>query len=103
MWDVAVDVRSDSPSYLRWHSEELSASNGRSLLIPEGFAHGFQCLTDDVELLYCHSEAYAPSADDGLNPKDAALGIAWPLPITEISPRDAARPVLDRTAAGSPP
>jgi dTDP-4-dehydrorhamnose 3,5-epimerase len=94
VWDVAVDVRPESPTYLRWHAEELSASNGRSLLIPEGFAHGFQCLSDDVELLYCHSAAYAPAAEDGLNPRDPALAIAWPLPITEISARDAGRPRL---------
>lgn len=89
--DVAVDVRNGSPTFLRWHAETLSADNLRALLIPEGFAHGFQALTDDVELLYCHSAPYVPAAEGGLNPRDSALGIDWPLPISALSPRDAAR------------
>lgn len=88
VWDVAVDLRVDSPTFLQWHAEQISAENGCALLIPEGFAHGFQALSDDVELLYCHSMAYAAQAEDGLNPKDPSLGIAWPLPITELSVRD---------------
>lgn len=88
VWDVVVDVRAGSPTFLRWHAEELSADNLRALLIPEGFAHGFQALTDDVELLYCHSAPHAPAAEAGLHPRDPALGIAWPLPIALLSPRD---------------
>jgi dTDP-4-dehydrorhamnose 3,5-epimerase len=91
-WDVALDVRRRSPTYLQWRAEVLSADNGRALLIPEGFAHGFQALTDDVELLYCHSKAYNADAEAGANPRDACLAIAWPLPISEISPRDAQHP-----------
>ncbi|WP_301100605.1 dTDP-4-dehydrorhamnose 3,5-epimerase family protein [Propionivibrio sp.] len=90
VWDVAVDVRAHSPTFLHWHAEHLSAENGRALLIPEGFAHGLQSLTDDVELLYCHSEAYDTSSERGLNPQDERLAITWPLPITELSARDAA-------------
>ena len=67
VWDVAVDVRAGSPTFMRWHAERLSADNGRALLIPEGFAHGFQTLTDGVELLYCHSAAYAAEAEAGLS------------------------------------
>lgn len=89
VWDVAVDLRCGSPTFLHWHAEQLSAENGCALLIPEGFAHGFQALTDDVELIYCHSEAYAAEAEDGLNPNDPRLGIAWPLAIAELSARDA--------------
>jgi len=89
VWDVAVDVRAGSPTFLQWHAQCLSADNGRALLIPEGFAHGFQALTDDVELLYCHAAAYNASAETGLNPQDARLAITWPLPITELSVRDA--------------
>jgi len=95
VWDVAVDVRSGSPTFLRWHAERLSAENGRALLIPEGFAHGFQALTDDVELLYCHSAAYAAEAEVGLNPRDGRLAIAWPLAITELSARDACHPLVE--------
>lgn len=94
VWDVTVDVRADSPTFLRWYAERISADNGWALLIPEGFAHGFQALTDDVELLYCHSAAYNPSAEDGLNPQDARLAITWPLPIVELSARDAAHPLI---------
>lgn len=89
VWDVAVDLRVGSPTFLHWHAERLSVENGCALLITEGFAHGFQALTGDVELLYCHSEAYATAAEGGLNPTDPRLGIAWPLAITELSARDA--------------
>lgn len=95
VWDVAVDIRAGSPTFLCWHAEELSAENRRALLIPEGFAHGFQSLTDDCELLYLHSAAYEAEAEGALNCQDSRLGIAWPLPITELSPRDAAHPWLD--------
>lgn len=89
VFDVGVDLRSGSSTFLRWHGEELSAENGRALLIPRGFAHGFQALSDDVELLYCHSAAYVAEAEAGLNPRDPALGILWPLPVVELSNRDA--------------
>jgi dTDP-4-dehydrorhamnose 3,5-epimerase len=93
--DVALDVRAGSPTFLHWHAERLSADNGRALLIPEGFAHGFQALTDDVELLYCHSAAYRSSAESGLNPQDTRLAITWPLAITELSARDAGHPLIE--------
>lgn len=96
IWDVAVDLRSGSPTFLQWHAEILSEANQVALLIPEGFAHGFQALTDDAELLYCHSERYVPSAEGGLNPCDPSLSIPWPLPITVISDRDRGHaPVAD--------
>ncbi len=63
---------------LQWHAEVLSASNGRALLIPRGFAHGFQALSQDCELLYLHSSAYAPQAEGALNVRDPRLAIAWP-------------------------
>ena len=94
VWDVAVDVRAGSPTFLRWHAERLSNDNGRALLIPEGFAHGFQVLTDDLEMLYCHSAAYNPSAEVGLNPRDVRLAITWPLAISELSSRDAEHPLI---------
>jgi dTDP-4-dehydrorhamnose 3,5-epimerase len=92
VWDVALDVRLRSPTYLSWRAEVLSADNGRALLIPPGFAHGFQAITNDVELLYCHSKAYNADAEAGANPRDTRLAIAWPLPIGEISDRDTQHP-----------
>jgi dTDP-4-dehydrorhamnose 3,5-epimerase len=100
VWDVAVDIRADSSTFLHWHAERLSADNCRALLIPEGFAHGFQALTDDVELLYCHAAAYNPEAEDGLHPEDPRLAIAWPLSIGELSPRDSAHSLIQSEFKG---
>lgn len=100
VWDVALDLRTGSPTYLQWHAETLSAGNHRALLIPEGFAHGFQALTDDVELIYLHSAAYNAAAEAGLNAKDPALNIAWPLDITELSVRDQNHPAFDEKPIG---
>ena len=94
VWDVAVDFRKGSKTFLHWHAERLSADNRRALLIPEGFAHGFQTLSDDAELLYCHSQFYTPQAECGLNPCDDRLKIQWPLEINEISARDSNHPML---------
>ena len=93
--DVAVDIRKDSPTYLKWHAERLSSENHTSLVIPEGFAHGFQTLTEDCELFYLHSSSYAPKAEGALNPLDPALAINWPLDVTEMSDRDRNHPLLD--------
>lgn len=96
VFDVAVDLRKGSPTFLHWHAELLSAENHKTFAIPEGFAHGFQTLTDDCEMLYLHTAAYAPGAEAGLNPLDAKLAITWPLPIAEMSQRDAAHtPIAD--------
>lgn len=100
VFDVAVDLRQGSPTLLRWHGERLSASNGRALLIPRGFAHGFQALSEDCELLYLHSSPYAPQAEGALNVRDPRLAIAWPEPIAELSARDANHPLLDGDFAG---
>ncbi len=100
VWDVAIDLRAGSRTFLQWHAERLSADNGHALLIPEGFAHGFQALSDDVELLYCHSAAYSAEAEAGLNPTDPKLAITWPLQITELSSRDAQHPMLNEQFAG---
>lgn len=94
VWDVAVDIRLGSPTFLHWYGAVLSAENCRALLIPEGFAHGFQTLSDAVELLYCHSAAYLAEAEEGLNPQDPELAIDWPLPVTEISDRDRSHPFI---------
>jgi len=94
IFDVAVDIRADSPTFLQWHGEVLSASNHKSLCIPEGFAHGFQTLTGDCELLYLHTEAYQPDAEGALNVQDPQIAITWPLPIAELSQRDQLHPFV---------
>ena len=86
--DVAVDIRSTSPTFLQWHGEILSAENRKSLLIPEGYAHGFQALTEDCELIYLHTSAYHSDSEGALNVTDPALSIDWPLPVTDMSQRD---------------
>lgn len=93
-WDVAVDVRVGSRTFLHWYAEVLSADNGRAMLIPEGFAHGFQTLTDQVELVYCHSAPYAPQDEGGFWPFDPNVSIAWPMAPTEISKRDSELPPI---------
>ncbi len=100
VWDVAVDIRQGSPTFLHWHAERLEAGDGRSLLLPPGFAHGFQTLSDDAELLYLHSADYAPGHEGGLSPNDPRLAIAWPLPINNLSARDAAHPLLGDSFQG---
>lgn len=100
VWDVAVDVRAESPTFLHWHAEELSEGNCHAMLIPEGFAHGFQAITDEAELIYCHSSSYNPKAEAGLNPKDPRLAIRWPFAITEISEKDEKHPMIDEHFRG---
>ena len=100
VWDVAVDLRAGSQTYLHWHAVELSASNQCALLIPEGFAHGFQTLVEDCELIYLHSTAYEPAAEAGLNAKDPKLSISWPLNISDISARDSGHQMLDHLFKG---
>lgn len=92
VFDVAVDIRPDSPTRFQWHAERLSADNHRTLLIPEGFAHGFQTLTDNCEMLYLHTALYAPQSEAGLDALDPALAIMWPLHVIERSPRDQTLP-----------
>lgn len=95
VFDVAVDVRSGSPTFLRWHAEVLSEENQRSMVIPEGFAHGLQALADDCELVYLHTAAYNAAAEGGIGPTDPRLQIAWPLEITEMSDRDRGHAPID--------
>jgi dTDP-4-dehydrorhamnose 3,5-epimerase len=103
VFDVAVDLRRGSPTFLKWHGEILSADNARSLIIPQGFAHGFQTLSDDCELLYLHSRPYAAGAEGALHVNDPALSIAWPLAITDISERDSRHPALTAEFTGIQP
>jgi dTDP-4-dehydrorhamnose 3,5-epimerase len=94
IFDIAVDVRRGSPTFLQWHSEFLSGENHRTLKIPEGFAHGFQALTNDCEMLYFHTACWEPSAEAALNALDPRLAITWPDEITERSSRDTSHPLL---------
>lgn len=100
VWDVAVDLRPDSSTFLHWHAQHLKAGDGQGLLIPAGFAHGFQALSDDAELLYLHSADYTPEHEGGLSVHDPRLAIIWPLPVKNLSPRDIAHPLLDESFAG---
>jgi dTDP-4-dehydrorhamnose 3,5-epimerase len=97
IFDVAVDLRPHSKTWGQWYGEVLSAENAKSLFIPEGFAHGFQTLTEDCELIYLHSRPFTPEAEGALNVRDPTLAIAWPLDITELSERDAQHPMLQET------
>lgn len=101
IFDVAVDLRRNSATYLHHHTEILSAENRTSLFIPEGFAHGFQALTADCELIYLHSESYHPEAEGILNVTDPALNISWILPIRSLSDRDKHRPFIDGQFQGA--
>ena len=94
VFDVAVDLRQSSSTFLRWHAEVLSADNFKTFVIPEGFAHGFQTLTEDCEMYYFHTAAYSTESEGALNALDPRLNITWPKSITEQSERDQAHPML---------
>jgi dTDP-4-dehydrorhamnose 3,5-epimerase len=98
--DIAVDLRRDSPTFLHWYGEILSAENRKSLLIPEGYAHGFQALTEDCELIYLHTVAYHPEAEGAISVSDPMLNISWPLPIKDLSDRDRNHPLVDQNFQG---
>lgn len=95
IYDVIVDMRPDSPTYLQSFGVELSADNRRALYIPEMFAHGYQTLEDGTEALYSVSEFYTPCAESGLRYDDPVLGIDWPLPAVEVSEKDLSWPLLE--------
>lgn len=95
VYDVIIDLREGSSTFLNWFGTELSAENKNMLFIPEGFAHGFQTLTDNSELIYHHTELYTPGAEAGIKYNEPLVNIQWPLAITEISERDKNHPYLD--------
>ena len=95
VYDVIVDIRQDSPTFLSWYAEILSSINMKMLVVPEGFAHGFQTIEDDSELLYLSTAFYESGAEGGLRYNDPVLGIEWPLAIGDISEKDASHPMLD--------
>ena len=97
VWDVAVDLRARSPTFLQWHAEELTQDNFRMMIVPEGCAHGYQTLAPECELLYLHTEAYSPEHEHGVAWNDPRLRISWPLPLPQtggLSDRDRGLPML---------
>jgi len=94
IFDIVLDLRRDSPTFLQWQGIELSADNGKALLLPQGCAHGFQTLTDEVQLLYMHTAFYEPAVEGGIRFDDPRVGINWPLPATQVSARDQQHPLL---------
>lgn len=102
IFDVIVDLRPRSATFLTWQSFVLSPDTDCLLYVPEGFAHGYQTLRPDTEVTYQVTAFYAPQAEGGVRYDDPALGIAWPLPVSAISPKDASWPSLG-AGQGAPP
>ena len=100
IWDVALDLRRDSPTFLKWHAEELTPDNRRMLVIPRGCAHGFQTLENDCEMIYLHTGFYEPSSEGGVRYSDPLAAIKWPLAVTTVSERDASYDMLDSNFKG---
>jgi dTDP-4-dehydrorhamnose 3,5-epimerase len=94
VWDVAVDLRSESSTFLKWHAEELTPQNTRMIVIPEGCGHGFQALEPDSELLYLHTAFYRPDDEDGIAYDEPQVAINWPLPVNDVSERDLSHPSI---------
>lgn len=100
VFDVIIDIRKNSPTFLQWFGLELSAGAMNMLYIPAGFAHGFQTLNDDCELIYHHSEFYTPGAEGGIKYNDPAVDIRWPIGVSFISERDLNHSVLNENFKG---
>lgn len=100
VFDVAVDLRKGSKTFLSWHGEKLSPENRKSLIIPEGFAHGFQTLTDDCELIYLHTGFYVPESEGGFNVEDKRIAVDWQLPVSGLSERDKNLPFINDAYEG---
>ncbi len=101
IYDVIIDMRPDSPTYLEHIGVELTAENRRALYVPEMFAHGYQALTDEAEVVYQVGEFYTPGYERGLRYNDPSFGIEWPLPVSEISEKDAAWPLFESVLVGA--
>ena len=95
VWDVAVDLRPKSATYLKWFAAELNSSNKLMMYIPEGFAHGFQTLEENSELIYLHSQNYTPGSEGGIRFNDGVLNIEWPGVVTQVSERDLNLPQIN--------
>jgi dTDP-4-dehydrorhamnose 3,5-epimerase len=95
IFDVAVDLREDSPTFLQWHGENLKGGTLRSMVIPEGMAHGFQVLSSEAHLIYLHSERYHPESEGRLHAEDPVLNITWPTAVRNLSSSDAQAPKIN--------
>jgi dTDP-4-dehydrorhamnose 3,5-epimerase len=100
VFDVAIDLREGSRTFLQWHGEYLSAKNFKMMIIPEGFAHGFQVIKSNSEILYFHTEGYAKNSESGVLYNDIKIGIEWPLQVTDISERDLRHENIDHKFKG---
>lgn len=100
VYDVIVDLRKDSPTFLKFMSVELTAKNMLSLYIPQGFAHGFQTLADNAQLIYHHTAYYTPDYEGGIRYDDPAIGINWPLPVSVITEKDLNHKLLNNSFKG---
>jgi dTDP-4-dehydrorhamnose 3,5-epimerase len=100
VWDVVVDLRNKSKTFLQYFAQELSSENALMIIIPEGCAHGFQVLKYDSELLYLHTAPYMPSSESGVRFDDPRLNILWPLPVTNLSERDQMHPLIGQNFSG---
>lgn len=100
VYDVIIDLRKGSTTFLQWFGVELSAANRKMLYIPAGFAHGFQTLTNNCELIYHHTSFYEPGAEGGIRFDDKKIGISWKEAVTDISERDKSHPHLDDSFTG---
>lgn len=98
--DVGIDLRFGSDTFLHWHAVELHEELSRELYLPEGFAHGFQTLADDTQLLYFHTAPWTPEHEGGIRHDDPRLRIDWPLPVSAVSTRDLAFSFIDATFTG---
>lgn len=96
IYDVIIDLRRESPTYMKWIGVELTAENRRALYVPEDFAHGFLTLTGDVEISYLVSQFYTPHAERGIRWNDPAVGIKWPAKVNVISDKDARWPAVEK-------
>ena len=100
VFDVIIDLRRGSGTFLQWHGEVLSPERACAMLVPEGFAHGFQVMEEDAQLLYLHTDFYTPESEGGVRFDDPAVGIDWPLPPADVSDRDRNHPLIDNDFKG---
>jgi dTDP-4-dehydrorhamnose 3,5-epimerase len=103
VFDVMLDMRRGSPTFARWHAVVLDAAEMNMIYIPKGFAHGFQTLEDNCQILYLHTAFHAPEAEGGVRYDSPSLGIEWPIAVTELSQRDQHLPVFDPSSGGISP
>ncbi len=100
VWDVIIDIRKGSPTFMQYFAAELSEHNLLSVYVPEGFAHGFQTLEDNTQLIYHHTAYYVPGHEAGIRYNDPLVGISWPLPVSEITEKDRNHHLLDNSFKG---